>query len=60
MRFEVKRQEEEMDAGFLVAIFMLPADGGTALRGRFTETLPAAVKMPESFQYKHMVFTERT
>jgi hypothetical protein len=48
MRFEAKRQEEEMGSGFLVAIFVLPADGGTALCICFMETLPAAIKTPQS------------
>lgn len=56
MRFEAKRQEEEMDPGFLVAIFVLPADGDTALCIHFTETLPAAVKTSESFQWKRRDF----
>lgn len=59
MRFKAKRQEEEMDPGFLIVIFVLPADGGKALCIRFTETLPAAVKTSESFQWKRTDFTEK-
>lgn len=56
MRFEAKRQEEEMDP----AVFVLPADGGTALCIRSTETLPAAIKPAESFQWKRRFYQERT